>query len=349
MNLLETHLTNLRTEEVSEKRQTQMIYMWKDGIPLLFHSVLLEEETLSVKYLEEFYRTLGMDALVSLRTKKVFLMVSGFRIPMAGGKTVLHLATEHCKEEVIKYLIDIGFPSLPDEYEMLPEDFCESEESKVLFEQAGREVSANRGEKRRMAILKQLAEKPTADTFREPFLDCYESPKLSLPNIHDVIAESIEQNKVFVIRNFLSKTDRVTLLNLYREHLRSDNQAPNTMSKKGYSLRGTKLETLGYTMTRALNPYAKVLQLPESQYPEIAHGFFVSYDPDVESLDKHRDGGFWTANLCLKVENCQQVLEFETDTLKMEEGMLVLHKGSVAHAVTGNCPGERVNLVFWFY
>ena len=349
MNLLETHLAKLDAEQDSSKRLTQMIYMWRDGLPLLFHSVLLQEPQKSLAYLNEFLKMSGLDSLVSLRTKKVFLTVSGFRIPMAGGKTILHLASEHSKEEIVHFLLNQGFPSLPDDYEMLPEDFCESEEIRALFEAVGRQISETRGVKRMNAVKKQLAEKPTADTFREPFLDCYNSPKLSLPTVNDVSAESLENGNVFVIRNFLTESDRSVILDLYRKHLNEDNQAPNTMSKKGYSLRATKLETMGYHMSRALNPFSRFLNLPESQYPEIAHGFFVSYDAEAETLEKHRDGGFWTANICLKATNCQQLLEFETDTLKMEEGMLVLHKGSVPHAVTGTCPGERVNLIFWFY
>ncbi len=349
MNVLQTHLTHLRNESSPEKRLSQMIYMWQDGIPILGHSCILEDATIHLKYLEVFLTTCGLQSLVSLRTKKVFLNVCGIRVPMAGGRTLLHLVVEHEKEEAVQRLLEAGFPSLPDDYGVLPEDLNTSEEIQALLRKYNRIRSPNAVEKVKESFKQLLAEKPTADTFREPFLDCYRCPPLEIPAVDSIQAEPLENGSVFVIRNFLSESMRTTLLELYRTHLSSSNRAPNSMSKKGYSLRPTKLETLGYHMSRALNPYAKILGVPLSQYPEIAHGFFVSYEPGSETLEKHRDGGFWTANLCLKADDCDQRLDFETESLKMEEGMLVLHKGCVPHAVSGSCNGARVNLIFWFY
>ena len=326
-----------------------MIYMWKDGLPILFHSLILEEPARYMKYIQEFYTQYGLDALVSLRTKKVFMSLGGIRIPMAGGRTLLHLAVEHQKDDAVEYMLQIQFPSLEDDGKILPEDISTSDSIRAFLNSHNRNRSVDAVEKIKNSYKKLLAEKPTPDTFREPFLTCYNSPFMTLPSVEDVEVESYENGNVFVIRNFLSEVKRDTILNLYKTHLASAKQKPNTMSKKGYSLRGTELETFGYHFSKTLNRFASVLNVPESEHPEIAHAFFVSYDPQAETLDKHRDGGFWTANLCLKAENCEQLLEFETDSLKMEEGMLVLHKGSVLHAVTGSCPGERVNLVFWFY
>lgn len=349
MDVLHTHLMKLREETDAESRLSQMIYMWRDGLPILFHSILLEESSISLRHLREFYNAVGLDSLQSLRTKKVFLTVSGFRIPMAGGRTLLHLAIEHAKEEIVEFLLTIGFESLPDDYHLLPEDLCDAEEIKTLLVQYNRSIASDKNARRMEAIKLQMKERPTADTFREPFVKHYDCPEISLPPIETLQVESLENGSVKVIRNFLTRDMREVILGLYESNKSPSNCMPNTMSKKGYSLRATKLETLGYSMSKALNPFAKLLSLPESKYPEIAHAFFVSYDSEAETLDKHRDGGFWTANLCLKAEDCDQLLEFDNEKLKMEEGMLVLHKGSVPHAVTGTCKGERVNLIFWFY
>ena len=349
MNLLETHLSTLRSESSQTARLSQMIYMWRDGLPVLFHSCIAEDSAIYLAHVQEFLKCCGVETLASLRSKKVFLTVSGFRVPMAGGRTLLHYLVEHEKEDAVKLLLENGFPSLPDDYDVRPEDLSNCESMKALLKSYGLERSSDANAKVTKAIKRLLEEKPTPDTFREPFLTCYNSPFVTLPSLVDLEVESYENGNVFVIRNFLSEMKRDTILNLYKTHLATAKQKPNTMSKKGYSLRGTELETFGYHMSRALNKFARLLNVPESEHPEIAHAFFVSYDPQAETLDKHRDGGFWTANLCLKAENCEQLLEFENDSLKMEEGMLVLHKGSVLHAVTGSCPGERVNLIFWFY
>ena len=349
MNILQNHLHQLQNEPNQASRLSQMIYMWTDGIPVLFHSCIVEEPSIYMKHLQEFLNCCGLQTLVSLQTKKVFMMVSGFRVPMAGGRTLLHYAVEHEKDDAVKLLLENGFPSLPDDYDVNPEDLSSNESTQEILNSYGIYRSENTDRKRIQAIRKLMEERPNADTFREAFLTCYPSPTLNLPSIEDVRAEPMENGSVFVIRNFLTEGMRSTMLDLYKQNVSTKNQAPNTMSKKGYSLRSTKLETLGYDMSKALNPYAKILGVPESKYPEIAHAFFVSYDAEAETLEKHRDGGFWTANLCLKAENCQQLLEFEKDTLKMEEGMLVLHKGCVQHSVTGTCAGARVNLIFWFY
>lgn len=349
MSILQTHLNQLQSEASQSERLSQMIYMWRDGLPILFHSCIVEDSSLYLKHIQEFLTWCGVETLASLRSKKVFMTVSGFRVPMAGGRTLLHYAVEHEKEDAVKLLLENNFPSLPDDYDVRPEDLSCTDSMNHLLKEYGLERSSDSNAKRSRAVKKLLEEKPTADTFREPFLDCYPCPAVELPSVKDVKAESLEDGSVFVIRNFLTEDMRSMLLDLYRANLSATNQAPNTMSKKGYSLRPTKLETLGYHMSKALNPYAKILGVPESAHPEIAHAFFVSYDPQAETLDKHRDGGFWTANLCLKAVDCNQLLEFENDTLKMEEGMLVLHKGCVSHAVTGTCAGERVNLIFWFY
>ena len=351
MELLQHHLENLHKETDPKNRFSQMIYMCRDGLPLLFHSVLLEDSSRYMLYIREFYEKFGLDALVSLRTKKIFMTVSGFRIPMVGGRTLLHFAVEHQKEDVVKELLDYNFPSIDDDTDILPEDLSTSDMIRELLNQHNRIQSQGAKEKIRESYKKLLQEKPTADTFREPFLTCYASPHLPspVPNPDESKTISYENGNVLVIKNFLTKKNCNFMVDLYRKHLSKNNRMPNTMSKKGYSLRPTELETFGYNMSKSLNPFAKLLNLPESEYPEIAHAFFVSYDPSAETLEKHMDGGFWTANLCLKAENCNQLLEFEHDSLKMEEGMLILHKGSVLHAVTGSCPGERINLVFWFY
>lgn len=349
MNILQNHLAQLKSELSQAARLSQMIYMWRDGLPVLFHSCIVEDPSIYMNHIQEFLTCCGVETLASLRTKKVFLTVSGFRVPMAGGRTLLHYMVEHEKDDAVKLLLENGFPSLPDDYDVRPEDLSSSESTQALLKSYGLERPANANAKLTAAIKKLMEEKPTADTFREPFLDCYPSPSLQIPTVDTVVSQSMEHGSVFVIQNFLTEEMRSTILDLYRSNLSSCNQAPNTMSKKGYSLRPTKLETFGYHMSKALNPFAKILGVPESAHPEIAHAFFVSYDSEAETLDKHRDGGFWTANLCLKADRCTQLLEFDTDTLKMEEGMLVLHKGCVPHAVTGSCAGERVNLIFWFY
>ena len=332
MDVLFTHLQQLQEEKNREARLQQMTYMWRDGLPILFHSILIEEEDISLQHLNEFISVLGLDALLSLRTKKVFMTVGGFRIPMAGKRTALHIAVEHGKSEVVAFLKEKQFPSVEDEYGILPEDLDTHSSS------------PHRNTKILQAVQKQLAEKPSADSFREPFLQSYPSYPLSFHSV-----EPVFEKDIVLFPNFLTSDTRELLIDLYRFYKSNTNIAPNTMSKKGYSLRGTRLETLGYDLSKKLGPFAKYLGLPEPTYPEIAHAFFVSYDKDASTLDKHRDGGFWTANLCLKSENCDQDLVFGERRLKMEEGLLVLHKGCVEHSVEGTCEGERINLVLWFY
>lgn len=133
----EALLAALQTVTDPTERAALLTERLSDGIPGLFHCIILLPATEHVPLLQE----LDISCIGPLRsTDSAVLLSAMMRIPLPGGRTALHVAAEHNAVEAATWLLSHSFVdaaggagTLADNYGVLPQHLVTSDELRQLF------------------------------------------------------------------------------------------------------------------------------------------------------------------------------------------------------------------------